>query len=63
MFSQEERCIYRNNQLAEVVCQLRFPTILSVGANDPVEFQDGVPFKEDKERVLLALRTALNDKT
>ena len=42
MFSQEERCIYQNNQLAEVVCQLRFPTILSVGANDPVAFQDAI---------------------
>lgn len=42
MFSQEERCIYRNNQLVEVVCQLRFPTILAVGAREPVDFQDAV---------------------
>ena len=39
MFSKEERCIYRNNQLADVICQLRFPEILSISANLPVEFQ------------------------
>ena len=42
MFSQEERCIYQNNQLAEVVCQLRFPTILAVGAKEPVDFQEAI---------------------
>ena len=42
MFSQSERCIYRKNQLAEVVCQLRFPTILSIGAREPVDFQDSI---------------------
>ena len=42
MISQDERCIYRKNQLAEVVCQLRFPTILSVGAREPVDFQDSI---------------------
>ena len=42
MFSQEERCIYEKNQLVEVVCQLRFPTILSVGAREPVDFQDAI---------------------
>ena len=40
MFSNEERCIYRNNQLAEVVCQLRFPEILSIETNLPAVFQD-----------------------
>ena len=42
MFSQEERCIYQNNQLMDVICQLRFPTILSVGAREPVDFQDAI---------------------
>lgn len=42
MFSLEERCIYTKNQLAEVICQLRFPTILAIGANAPVEFQDAI---------------------
>ena len=40
MFSHEQRCIYQNNQLAEVICQLRFPEILSIGAKPPVDFQE-----------------------
>ena len=42
MFSHEQRCIYRNNQLAEVICQLRFPEILSIGAKLPVDFQEAI---------------------
>ena len=42
MFSNEERCSYRNHQLAEVVCQFRFPEILSISANLPVDFQEAI---------------------
>lgn len=42
MFSQEPRCIYRSNQLGEVICQLRFPEILTIGANLPVDFQEAI---------------------
>ena len=42
MFSQEERCIYRTNQLGEVICQLRFPEILAISANLPVDFQEAI---------------------
>lgn len=42
MFSQEERCKYANNQIVEVICQLRFPTILAIGAREPVDFQEEV---------------------
>ena len=42
MFSQEKRCIYQNNQLADVICQLRFPEILSISANLPNQFQDAI---------------------
>ena len=42
MFSTENRCIYRRNQLAEVICQLRFPEILTIGANLPVQFQEAI---------------------
>ena len=42
MFSNENRCIYRNNQLGEVICQLRFPEILTIGANLPVDFQEAI---------------------
>lgn len=42
MFSTEERCVYEKNQLVEVICQLRFPEILTIGANLPVEFQESI---------------------
>ena len=42
MFSQEERCLYRKSPLAEVICQLRFPEILTIGANLPVDFQEAI---------------------
>lgn len=42
MFSHEQRCLYRNNQLAEVICQLRFPEILAIGAKLPVDFQEAI---------------------
>jgi uncharacterized protein (TIGR04255 family) len=42
MYSQEPRCIYRSNQLGEVICQLRFPEILTIGANPPVAFQEAI---------------------
>lgn len=42
MFSREPRCVYRSNQLAEVICQLRFPEILTIQANVPVEFQEAI---------------------
>lgn len=42
MFSREDRCIYQSNQLAEVICQLRFPEILTIQANAPVEFQEAI---------------------
>lgn len=42
MFSNESRCIYHRNQLGEVICQLRFPEILTIGANLPVDFQESI---------------------
>lgn len=42
MFSHENRCIYRENQLGEVICQLRFPEILSIGTTVPAQFQDAI---------------------
>lgn len=42
MFSNEPRCHYGAHQLAEVICQLRFPEILAVSAKDPVEFQEAI---------------------
>ena len=37
-----ERVIYSRNPLVEVVCQLRFPPILKISHQEPVEFQDEV---------------------
>ncbi len=42
MFSQESRCIYRNAQVADVICQLRFPEILSIGTTVPDKFQEAI---------------------
>lgn len=40
MFQDCERVQYKNPQLLEVICQLRFPTILSITAKEPVDFQE-----------------------
>lgn len=42
MFSRAEHCRYQVPQLAEVICQLRFPEILTIGANVPVDFQEAI---------------------
>ena len=42
MFSHESRCIYEKNQLIEVICQLRFPDILKIEAQEPYAFQDAI---------------------
>ena len=40
MFSKERRRLLRKNQLAEVICQLRFPPILMIEQQSPAIFQD-----------------------
>ena len=42
MFSTDVRCVYRKNQLAEVICQLRFPEILSIETTIPAQFQEAI---------------------
>ena len=42
MFSHDERCIYRAHQLADVICQLRFPEILTIGTTVPDKFQEAI---------------------
>jgi uncharacterized protein (TIGR04255 family) len=42
MFSLESRCVYEKNQLAEVICQLRFPEILSIETQVPDAFQEAI---------------------
>lgn len=40
LFSNAERCLYENPVTHEVICQLRFPTILSIESREPADFQD-----------------------
>lgn len=42
MFSTNQRCIYRRNPLGNVICQLRFPQILSIGTEVPDKFQEAI---------------------
>ena len=42
MFSNEKRCHYRRNQLSEVICQLRFPEILTIAEKAPADFQEAI---------------------
>ena len=37
-----ERCLYDNSPLTETICQIKFPPILTIGAKEPVEFQEAV---------------------
>ena len=38
--SDNKPFIYEKQQLIETICQLRFPTILSIDAKEPADFQD-----------------------
>ena len=42
LFSEFDRCLYRRSPLIEVICQIRFPTILSISAKEPAEFQEAI---------------------
>ena len=42
LYSDSPRVHYDKAQLAEVICQLRFPAILAISAKEPVDFQDAI---------------------
>jgi len=42
MFDTSAHVHYQKNQLVNVICQLRFPTILSIQEKIPVDFQEAV---------------------
>lgn len=44
-FPGSDRVIFRKNPLDEVICQLRFPTILEIGTQDPAAFQKRIRHK------------------
>lgn len=41
-FPESERTLYRENTLAEVICQLRFPPILAIASEVPAAFQEAI---------------------
>ena len=42
LFSSSPREIYRVNPLDQVICQIRYPSILSITATSPAQFQDAI---------------------
>ena len=42
LFAEYQRFRYARPQLMEVICQLRFPTILAIGAQEPAAFQEAI---------------------
>lgn len=42
LFANYDRYQYARSPLVEVICQLRFPTILTIGAKEPAEFQEAI---------------------
>ncbi|MEQ8752419.1 MAG: TIGR04255 family protein [Coleofasciculus sp. G1-WW12-02] len=42
---ESERVIYERNPLIQVACQLRFPPILKISRQEPVDFQDEIRFQ------------------
>ncbi len=42
LFAEYERIRYARPQLAEVICQLRFPTILPIQTSEPAAFQEAI---------------------
>ncbi len=57
-FPPSPRVVYQNNPLEEVICQLRFPTILKIGSELPSGFQDRIrsayPLLKEKAPVEIA---------
>ena len=41
-FPETKRVIYKKNPLDQVICQLRFPTILKIDAEIPADFQEKI---------------------
>ena len=42
LFSDRSRSNYRNAPIHEVICQLRFPTILTINSVEPADFQEAI---------------------
>ena len=42
LYYDRPRTQYRNTPTHEAICQLRFPTILSINATEPADFQEAI---------------------
>ena len=42
LFADYQRYQYARSPLVEVICQLRFPPILSINTEEPAQFQEAV---------------------
>lgn len=42
LFPETPRAEYENNPLEEVICQIKFPSILKIGTTRPADFQDQI---------------------
>ncbi|MCI2106880.1 MAG: TIGR04255 family protein [Intestinimonas sp.] len=42
LFADYDRYTYTTSPLIEVICQLRFPAILSIGSHEPSDFQEAI---------------------
>lgn len=54
-FPDSQRLVFERNPLAQVICQLRFPPILSIASQEPAEFQERIradyPLYEAQEAI------------
>jgi uncharacterized protein (TIGR04255 family) len=44
-FPEAKRVIYKTNPIVELICEFRFPRILKINENEPVEFQERIRTK------------------
>lgn len=56
-FPDSDRVIYAQNPLAEVICQIRFPTVLRIDSDVPANFQEHIRkdfplFTEEDQQIL-----------
>ena len=55
------RFIYEKNQLVEVICQLRFPAILSIDSETPAAFQEKVRARYPRYAVMTEKKNGAPD--
>lgn len=64
-FPEQPRIIFRKNPLDQVICQLRFPTILKIDTDVPADFQEKVKdnFPNFSESTEINIEIPLKEKT